>query len=61
MPPKKKKTRPTQSDDGEDVPEFSVAGRSDGNSSDSDSSVDSQMVGGLCTVRSDLIMIGAIL
>lgn len=50
MPPKKKKTKPTLSDDGEDVPGFSVARGSDGSSSDSDSSVDSQMVGGLYAV-----------
>ena len=47
MPPKKK-TKPTLSDDGEDVPGFSVAGGSYDNSSDSDSSIDSQMVGGVC-------------
>ena len=49
MPPKKK-TKPTPSDNGEDVPGFSVAGGNDGSSTDSDSSVDSQMVGGLNAV-----------
>lgn len=47
MPPKKKKTKPSRLDDGGDGPAgLSVAGGSDGSSSDSDSSVDSQMVRG---------------
>ena len=47
MPPKKKKTKPSPADDGEDGPEFSIVERSDGSSSDSNSSVDSQMVGSI--------------
>lgn len=43
MPPKKK-TKPGLSGAGEDTPEVSTTEESDGNSSDSASSVDSQMV-----------------
>lgn len=58
MPPKKKKTKPSRLDDGGDGPAgLSVAGGSDGSSSDSDSSVDSQMVRGSYPV--DIIFINS--